>query len=95
MNWIPYLVVVAVAAWLMIVLPPTARKIGLIDYPDIRKQHELEVPLLGGVGYHFSGSGWRIVVGKFGRAVSIPVSVHTPSRNYWLTGRYSGTDASS
>jgi len=48
MNWIPYLVVVAVAAWLMSVLPPTARKIGLIDYPNIRKRHELEVPLLGG-----------------------------------------------
>jgi UDP-GlcNAc:undecaprenyl-phosphate GlcNAc-1-phosphate transferase len=33
----------------MSVLPPAAKKIGLIDYPNERKQHEFEVPLLGGL----------------------------------------------
>lgn len=39
----------AVTALAIVVLSPLAKKIGLVDYPGGRKQHEGDIPLVGGM----------------------------------------------
>lgn len=44
--------VFAVTAWLVHLLPKLAGRIGLVDEPDSRKQHEGRVPLVGGLAMY-------------------------------------------
>jgi len=44
-----YGIAVVMTALIIITLQPIAKKIGLVDMPDNRKQHSGEIPLIGGV----------------------------------------------
>lgn len=44
----------AVTAVLLLMLTPLARLIGLVDHPDERKQHQGQIPLIGGLAIFFA-----------------------------------------
>ena len=46
---LPFIVVAGLSAILFYFVAPIARNIGLVDYPNERKKHELAIPLIGGV----------------------------------------------
>ncbi len=48
-NLIPYVVAAILVSFLISVLIPLSKKIGLVDKPDQRKQHYGAVPLVGGI----------------------------------------------
>jgi len=54
MLLIPSITAMAIATFLMFYLSPIARNINLVDRPNSRKQHELNVPLTGGIAMMIS-----------------------------------------
>ena len=46
---IGYIAAILISAALLFYLSPVARRIGLVDRPNTRKQHTNEVPLTGGI----------------------------------------------
>ena len=55
-SYFSFLVIIGTSIYLMARLGPLARRIGLVDKPNERKQHELSVPAIGGVAIFISVS---------------------------------------
>ena len=70
-SFIPYLTGLLTTMALIVMLSPLAHRIGLVDAPHGHKQHQGEVPLVGGVAM-FSGFLFAVL------AIPMPLSAFRP-----------------